>query len=275
MKIDALTQDARMITHGLSISPQHAAEIQRAVGFATCAHRHQKRKYTGEPYVNHCIAVARLVAVSGADVATIIAAVLHDTIEDTEITFEDVRNHFGEKVAMLVMEVTSPATDADGGRDVRHQMNLAHLRKASPDACTIKLADIIDNTSTIHQRDPLFAITYINEKWNVVEALPHGSAKLRERCWNQLHDNLFAAKDTVYPLSPEPYRREDYFVQPSKEYSLDGCILAALKLDNGGAIMIAWSDGRWAHTNLGWDKLMQSYVLSEQELADAGIAKSS
>ena len=114
------------LTHGLSISPQHEAEIQRAVEFATCAHRHQKRKYTGEPYVNHCIAVARLVAASGAGVATIIAAILHDTIEDTEVTFEEVLNHFGARVATLVMEVTSPATDADGNRDVRHQMNLAH-----------------------------------------------------------------------------------------------------------------------------------------------------
>ena len=171
MKIQAENHSV-YITHGLSISPQHEAEIQQAVGFATCAHRHQKRKYTSEPYVNHCIAVARLVAASGADVSSIIAAVLHDAMEDTVVTFEDVLNNFGEKVAMLVLEVTSPVTDADCGRKERHKINLAHLKKASPQAATIKIADIIDNTSTIHERDAVFAITYIQEKWDVLNALP-------------------------------------------------------------------------------------------------------
>lgn len=68
-----------------------------------------------------------------------------------------------------------------------------------------------------------------------------------------------------------PYAREDYLVQPSKEYSFDGCILAALNLDGGGAIMVTWRDGRWQHINLGWDKLMQSYVLTEQELTEYGV----
>ena len=67
-----------------------------------------------------------------------------------------------------------------------------------------------------------------------------------------------------------PYAREDFFVLPSKEYSLDGCILAALNLDNG-AIMVTWLDGRWQHINLGWDKLMQTYVLTEQEMKECGI----
>jgi hypothetical protein len=260
------------ITHGLSFSPQHEAEIQQAVVFATCAHHHQKRKYTGEPYVNHCIAVARLVAASGADVTVIIAAVLHDTIEDTDVTFEDIINQFGMRVAGLVMEVTSTATDADGGRDLRHQMNLAHLRRASPDACTIKLADIIENTSTIHERDAVFAITYINEKWDVVDALTHGNDELRERTRIQLNENLLAAKRTVYPLSLGPFTQDDYLTPPS---IYEGDVFAIVRVANDGAIMVTWRDGCWQHTNVPPDKLMHSACLSEQQLAEIGITKGS
>jgi guanosine-3',5'-bis(diphosphate) 3'-pyrophosphohydrolase len=255
------------ITQGLSISPKNEAVIHQAIGFAACAHRHQKRKYTGEPYFNHCVAVARLVAASGADVSVIIAAVLHDTIEDTDVTLADVIDHFGMQVAALVMEVTSPSSDLDGGRDARHHINLAHLRKASPDACNIKLADIIDNTSTIHERDALFAITYLNEKWDVMEALPHGNTALRERVRTQLNDNLIAAKRAVYPMPLGPYSYEDYLTPPSL---YEGAIFATVRLA-AGAFIIAWDGAHWQHANLTADKLMCRAVLSAEQLADAGI----
>ncbi|MCE3006120.1 MAG: HD domain-containing protein [Rickettsiales bacterium] len=105
--------DARIITHGLSISPEHESAIYQAVGFARCAHRNQKRRYTDKAYINHPIAVARLVAASGADVDTITAAVLHDVIEDTDVSAEALEAEFGNRV-MALLKGAFPAYESLG-----------------------------------------------------------------------------------------------------------------------------------------------------------------
>ena len=130
------------------------------------------------------------------------------------------------------------------------------------------MADIIDNTSTIHQRDPVFAITYINEKWDVVDALPHGTDGLRELARKQLNENLLAARRTVYPLPLGPFTHDDYLEPPSL---YEGDIFAIARVADGGAITVTWCDGCWQHTNVPPEKLMNSAHLSEKQLADAGI----
>jgi (p)ppGpp synthase/HD superfamily hydrolase len=72
-----------------------------ALDFATCEHCQQKRKYTGEPYFNHCDSVARIVAEYMNDMGMIAAAALHDVLEDTEVTPAELRNAFGERVTLL------------------------------------------------------------------------------------------------------------------------------------------------------------------------------
>jgi len=267
MAVDSNVYEARIITHGLSISPQHEAEIQQAVGFATCAHRHQKRKYTGEPYINHCIAVARLVAASGAPVPCIIGAILHDTIEDTEVTFEDVLNQFGAHVAGLVMEVTSP--NGEGlSRQGRHALTIAHLGKVSAAAATIKLADIIDNTSNIHERDAEFALTYLPEKWDVLDVLRHGNEELHKRALAQVAANLLAAKQAVYPLPLGPYSAEQ-FIMPPAEYEKD--VFAVVRTGESGGIAVTWYDGAWQHSNIDLARVMSGVTLSSKQLAQAWI----
>ena len=80
-----------------------------AVAFAAHKHRNQRRKdVEASPYINHPIALARVLAVEGgvSDEKTLVAAVLHDTLEDTETTFDELRKRFGRKVADVVAEVT-------------------------------------------------------------------------------------------------------------------------------------------------------------------------
>jgi len=80
-----------------------------ALEFAAHKHRDQRRKdASASPYINHPIALARLLAAEGGvtDVKTLVAAVLHDTIEDTDTTYEELVEHFGRKVADVVAEVT-------------------------------------------------------------------------------------------------------------------------------------------------------------------------
>src|SRR5262245_51957103 len=118
-------------------------------------HAGHKRKYTGEPYFNHLEAVAELVRGTGAPDKVIAAAYLHDTLEDTDTTFGELINHFGIAVATLVYEMTNAYPSRTGiNRAERKRKECARLAKCSPATHTIKLADIIDNTHSIVERDP-------------------------------------------------------------------------------------------------------------------------
>jgi len=161
---------------GMKIKDIDYADV--ALGFAACAHKDQKRKYTNEPYITHCKAVMEIVAQHTDDMATICAAVLHDTVEDTSVTREDIALVFGEAVAALVMEVTDASKPEDGNRAARKQIDREHLAKSSPEGATIKLADLINNTSSIVKYDKDFAQIYLREKEAVLPFLSHGNEGL-------------------------------------------------------------------------------------------------
>lgn len=154
--------------------------IIRAQEFACRAHRGQVRKYTGEPYVMHCQEVALIVSQASVryDNADICAALLHDTVEDTAVTFEDIYQAFGGEIMTLVSDVTDKSKPADGNREVRKTIDRHHLSKASRDAQTIKLADLISNTKSIVAHDPGFAKVYLAEKELLLKVLVLGDADL-------------------------------------------------------------------------------------------------
>ena len=88
-----------------SLSPSDRALLERAHNLAVKAHRGQKRA-SGEPYVNHCLAVATILAELGAPIPVVAAGLLHDTVEDTSVTLKDLADEFGPEVAGLVDGVT-------------------------------------------------------------------------------------------------------------------------------------------------------------------------
>lgn len=152
--------------------------------FAIAAHSAvgQVRKYTGEPYWTHPCAVAKLVMqVSDISEVAIAAAYLHDVVEDTKVTIEVIDQQFGPYVAQLVAEVTDVSKPEDGNRAVRKAVDREHLAKASPEAQSIKLADIIDNTKSIVAHDPKFAEVYLAEKRLLMPFLLKGDAGLFDR----------------------------------------------------------------------------------------------
>ena len=159
-----------------------------ALGFARCAHRKQQRKYTGEPYVTHCASVAKIVAGYTSDPEVIAAAALHDVLEDTNVTAEEMRVAFGDRVTALVLEVTDVSRPGDGNREARKRLDREHVAKSSPEGATIKLADLIDNTSSIVQYDKGFARSYLREKDLLLEVLKHGNAELWARAYSVLQD---------------------------------------------------------------------------------------
>src|ERR1035441_9671620 len=83
-------------------------------GFAMCAHRNQRRKYEDAPYVVHCDRVARIVAEYADDPNVIAAAFMHDVLEDTDVTAEEMRRVFGDGIPDLVLEVTDVSRPGDG-----------------------------------------------------------------------------------------------------------------------------------------------------------------
>ena len=126
----------------------------KAVAFAADKHRNQRRKDAeASPYINHPIALANVLANEGgvADVTVLCAAVLHDTIEDTETTSEELRAIFGAKVASVVMEVTD---DKSLEKSVRKQRQVEHAPHISTEAKLVKLADKICNLRDILASPP-------------------------------------------------------------------------------------------------------------------------
>lgn len=155
--------------------------VTKALDFATEAHEGQVRKYTGVPYVLHPIEVMEIVKTVEHDDAMLAAALLHDVVEDTDVTIDEVRDVFGSDVASLVDDLTDVSKPEDGNRSTRKALDRAHSAKASARAQTVKLADLISNSADILVNDPKFAKTYLAEKELLLEVLILGDSKLHDR----------------------------------------------------------------------------------------------
>lgn len=154
-----------------------------AIEFCKKSHGEQKRKYTGDPYWTHPVAVAMMVQKFTIDDDVIKAAILHDVLEDTTVIYDEIVRAFNSRVADLVQEVTDASKPSDGNRKKRKAIDLEHLAKSSPEGATIKLADILDNTASIIEHDRNFAKIYLPEKILSIDVLKHGNSNL----WHITH----------------------------------------------------------------------------------------
>jgi GTP diphosphokinase / guanosine-3',5'-bis(diphosphate) 3'-diphosphatase len=130
------------------------AQLLQALSFASVKHRNQRRKDAeSSPYINHPIAVASVLASEGSveDETLLVAAVLHDTVEDTETTFDELMQRFGAAVAELVRELTD---DKSLPKAERKRLQIEHARSASPGAKQLKIADKICNVRDITVAPP-------------------------------------------------------------------------------------------------------------------------
>lgn len=157
--------------------------VDKAREFAFRAHNAigQRRKYVDRPYTDHLEAVADLVPSVTSDETMIAAAYLHDVVEDTPVTFDEVADHFGADVAYLVIYLTPVSRTKDGNRATRKAIDRAQIAKGDARVHTIKLADILDNISSIVERDPKFASVYLEEKRLLLPYLKDGNSELFSR----------------------------------------------------------------------------------------------
>ena len=133
----------------------HTTLILRAAAFAARKHRDQRRKDAeASPYINHPLELARVLAEVGGvtDAATLCAALLHDTIEDTDTTVEELTREFGPEVAAIVAEVTDDKTLA---RAERKRRQVEHAATISDQAKRVKLADKICNLRDLLASPPV------------------------------------------------------------------------------------------------------------------------
>ena len=125
-----------------------------ALAFAADKHRNQRRKDAdASPYINHPIALARVLTGEGGvtDAVVLAAAVLHDTIEDTQTTAEELREHFGEEITAVVQEMTdNKALD----KAERKRLQVEHAAHLSSRAKLVKLADKICNIRDVATTPP-------------------------------------------------------------------------------------------------------------------------
>ena len=152
--------------------------VNKALAYATDAHKGQVRKYTGEPYIVHPIEVMELVKQVIDDPEMQAAALLHDVVEDTPVSINEIKDEFGPRVAALVDDLTDVSKPEDGNRALRKELDRQHSAKASPDAQTVKLADLISNSLSIIEEDPNFAKVYMKEKALLLEVLTKGNPHL-------------------------------------------------------------------------------------------------
>jgi len=128
--------------------------LLRAIAFAAHKHRDQRRKDAGaSPYINHPIALATVLADEGgiSDISVLCAAVLHDTVEDTDTSAAELAATFGPAIAAIVMEVTD---DKSLEKATRKQRQIDHAAHISREAKLVKLADKICNLRDILAHPP-------------------------------------------------------------------------------------------------------------------------
>jgi guanosine-3',5'-bis(diphosphate) 3'-pyrophosphohydrolase len=171
------------------------ALLFRALAFAAHKHRDQRRKDAeASPYINHPIALAEVLAGEGGvtDVEVLAAALLHDTIEDTDTTAEELGAQFGERITGMVVEVTD---DESLPKAEKKRLQIEHAPGLSPGAKLVKLADKICNLRDVADRPPA--------KWELQRRQEYFEwAKRVIDGLRGVHPGLEAAFDAAYRRKP-------------------------------------------------------------------------
>lgn len=146
------------------------AKIEHAKMWAGMHHKGQVRKYTGEPYIEHPIAVYELCREHGLSETACVAAILHDVVEDTNASMEEVEELFGEEVAEYVWYLTKPPAYV-GNRQTRKALDRLRLANAPEEVRKVKFFDVFHNAPSIREHEPDFWKTWRVEMWHLFESM--------------------------------------------------------------------------------------------------------
>lgn len=164
-------------------------------------HGDQKRKYTGEPYYNHPLSVAEIASAYCTEFGIIETALCHDVLEDTKFDETDLYNGllscgYNATEATLIINHVNDLTDEytkekypNTNRTDRKMLECGRLACCDYLTQSVKYADLIDNTSSIVERDPNFARVYLKEKRQMLKYMTAGNVVLMRKCIESLEQS--------------------------------------------------------------------------------------
>lgn len=168
--------------------------------FVSASHGDQKRKYTGDPYTNHLLAVAEMASAYSKDPLAYEKGLCHDLFEDTDVTEDQLYialkkigysvQEAGE-ICECVKDLTDVYTKENFPARNRHERKLAEAQRLgtiAPNSQTVKYADLINNTESIVEHDPDFSKTYLEEKLQTIDYMRGGNIHLFVKCCHTLHE---------------------------------------------------------------------------------------
>ena len=146
--------------------------LDRAIIFAVKAHHNSERRGKGFPYIVHPMEAVEIVATITSDQELLAAAALHDTVEDTDVTLEDIRHEFGDRVASIVEAESDKNIEGVSETDTwmeRKQAAIDRLRQAPLDAKIVAMGDKLSNMRAIYRDymtkgDSLWQIFHVSDK---------------------------------------------------------------------------------------------------------------
>lgn len=175
--------------------------LEKVREFADQAHGEQLRRYSSDRYIVHPVRVKETVSDYIHDLPVLAASLLHDVLEDTPTTSEELSDFLktvmdedqARRCLQYVHELTDVYTKKDYprlNRRSRRNKEFERLAAASPQAQTIKCADVLDNAIDIADNDPDFALTYLRECKQLLQVLQQGNYLLRHRAMQEVDDRL-------------------------------------------------------------------------------------
>lgn len=181
--------------------------------YAFDKHKDQVRKYTNEPYINHPRNVAKWIGLMAEKLTSGVryisldtiyklqeVAYLHDTVEDTDATFEEIEREFGTYFKEMVYWLTNVSKPEDGNRKIRKQLDAEHICQAPLDAIIVKLADIYDNCKDIVDNDSEFAKKYLEEKHTLLKMLAEKRPLILGNVWDEIDWLYLICYENCYRL---------------------------------------------------------------------------
>jgi (p)ppGpp synthase/HD superfamily hydrolase len=166
-------------------------KIIEAAQFAAAKHGTQQRKGTGRPYTDHLYRVAgavaeRVNAVNALSENLVVAALLHDTLEDTAATKEEISQKFGYDVLEYVVAMTKPKDDRP--RKVRNAEYFGKLKTAPVVVKILKMIDRLDNLGEVENMDPGFIKKYCEESLDLLKAVGDADAALKKAIEDRVNE---------------------------------------------------------------------------------------
>lgn len=241
MKTEALTLNSLLEHIEYPLTSEQSSLITKAYDFAEQKHRGQERN-SGEPYFANVLAVAQNTAILGMDVETIVGALLHDTLEDTETTEEEIKEQFGEKILFLVKGVTKLGKVKYRGQE-RHVESMRKFFIALAEdlrVLIIKLADRLHNVQTLEHVRPDKRTRIALETIAVHAALAGrlGMGKLKGMledyafpyAYPKEYESTKKLLDTTMPRAQQTVREVHTAVANTlKEFNIEGTIESRVK----------------------------------------------